>query len=131
MTAIRSGELTRMKSTQLRHLHDTGDILVWSSADDSLGLPVDSFAEPVETACGFSSVAGKEVQGESDVLVYDALLRLPKTTTLSLNDRFRLTYRFGEAVTPPVLYEVVGSGQRPGITLGRYLLRAITDVRQS
>ncbi len=131
MTLILSGELSQLKAVQVTSLHDAGQILQFSSTTNALNLPVKGYVAQAEIACGYRPSSGREVHGESQIVLYDATLRVPLGTVISTKDRFRLTRRFGSAVSPTIDFEIIGSGQRAGITAGRYLLRTITNERQS
>ena len=109
MSTFSQSELSAMQATQEAHMMDAGQILFWSAgAADGYGVPVATYTAGPEIACGFEFAnQTDEAQGETDVPVVDAKLRLALSEAIGSDDRFRLTKRFG-AVVINTDYEIVG-----------------------
>ena len=70
-------------------------------AVDGFNIPVDNWEDDEEdTACGFKIAQKKEAMDETEVVMIDAVLRLPHDTEFGRRDRIRLKYRLGEFVMP-------------------------------
>ena len=59
---------------------------------------------------------------DKTLIEYDATVRLPITTAVGMQDRFRVTKRFGETLSTPLVFDIVGPIQR-GPSGVRLLLR--------
>ena len=68
-------------------------------AVDEFNIPADNWVDDVvETICGFKVAQKKEAMDETEVVMIDAVLRLPHDTEFGRRDRIRLTYRLGEFI---------------------------------
>lgn len=66
---------------------------------DEFNIPVDNWEDDEEeTACGFKIAKKTEAMDEAEVVMIDAVLRLPHDTEFGRRDRIRLTYRLGEVI---------------------------------
>lgn len=108
--AFSAAELAAMTTTQEAHMMDAGQVLVFAAgAANDYGVKAEGYTPGSEIACGFEFAnLTREVQGETEVVQIDAHLRLAKTATITAEDRFRLTKRFGAAVSPTIDFEIVG-----------------------
>jgi hypothetical protein len=108
-----SPALAFMRTVQEAHMQDTGYRLVYSRTYNEVHESVDTWtASPTATACGIEMRSGSEKNRDDMTLIqYDAILRLPITTTIDFKDRFRLTKMYGESIAP-IDYEIVSPIQR-------------------
>lgn len=104
-------ELSRMQSTQHGHMMDSGQRLAYSATTDRYGNPAVTYTAGAEIFCGFDPTADDEVQDSGQVVIVDAAIRLPIDTVIDSRDRWRMTKRFGVAITPTD-YEVIGPSMR-------------------
>ena len=66
---------------------------------DEFNIPVDNWEDDIEeTICGFKIAKNMEAMDEAEVVMIDAVLRLPYDTDFGRRDRIRLTYRLGEFI---------------------------------
>lgn len=120
---LNSSDLTFMRSVQAASLLDTGYRLVYTegSADSFGKLAVTYPPEASSTPCGLEMKSGEERDRDTMTLVqYDAILRLPITFTIDVRDRFQVTKRQGESITP-LTFELRSPPQR-GVSGIRVLL---------
>lgn len=68
-------------------------------AADDFNIAEDNWADdPEEVICGFKIAKNTEAMDESEVVMIDAVLRLPYDVEFGRRDRVRLTYRLGEFI---------------------------------
>jgi len=103
-------EMNWMKEVQDAHMMDMGKVRTFSAGTvNGYGIPANSWVDGVEIACGFQFAnRTDEVQGETDVVVIDAKLRLLHGTAITSQDRFLLMRRMGVVLPTAENYEVVG-----------------------
>lgn len=106
-------ELARMQAAQADGMQDRCTISHYSAgAVDAYGKPAPAWtADSAATACGLNSSAHREVMDGAQVVVTDAVLRLPIDTVIGARDRITVTQRFGAAITPQY-FEVLGEPMR-------------------
>lgn len=104
-------ELARMQAAQTSAMQDTGVRLAYSATTDAYGNPVASYTPGTPGPCGFDPTNDDEVQESGQVVTAEAAIRLPIDTVLDPRDRWRITHRFGVAVTA-MDYEIIGLPQR-------------------
>lgn len=117
-----------MRACQVAHMHDTCVILKYMKTSDDYGLNKPLYVQGWTATCGLELVAPDEQQDASFVPAIDARLRLSigLADVLDTKDRIKITHRYGEALTTPQVFEIVGILKR-GPT-GFYLdLKAVTD----
>jgi hypothetical protein len=123
---LSNAQLAHMRSAQAVLMGDTCQIGTFSAGTaDAFGRPAASYSYATAIACGFewqgTNEAHTAIMTEANA---DAMLRVPHTTSLSTQDRVKLTYRYGVDITD-LVFEVVGVGRR-GSTGTLVLLRQVT-----
>jgi hypothetical protein len=120
-----AAELANLRTAQAGHMLDTGIRQVHSRTFDTFGGPVDVWTDASSsTACGLDMRPGVERhKPDMTIVQYDASLRLPIATTIDPKDRWKITHRFGEAITN-LVFEIAGPIQR-GPSGIRLLLRKV------
>lgn len=95
---------------------DTCRVLSYSSSPDLWGQPQPTYTPGPAIPCGYEPVGGvgqKEIRlDEKTLATITATLRLPITTAITQRDRIEITHRHGEALSPTVTLEVIGSIRR-------------------
>jgi len=124
---LKSRFLTNLQRQQGRSMDDTCTLIaVADGAANDYGYPEESSSETENVACGFEWVKTDELGGVQQVPQYDAKLRLALGTALDGISKVRLTKLQGEALSPALLFDVVGEPM-PGPTCLVSRLRSITD----
>ena len=126
MMPLTAGELSAMRATQQAAMMDTGNMQPVTVTQDGFGQMVESWpTNSADVACGLDMRSGSEkADAEKTVISYDAVVRLPIATSVDPRDRFRITKRFGEALSTPLIYSIVSPIQR-GPSGIRLLLRRV------
>jgi hypothetical protein len=125
--AFTAGELGRMEDTQEGAMQDTCRRMVFvEDIADAYGMPATEWVEDVALECGFDAMAKPEAMEGTEVVMADAVMRLPMGTELDHRDRLKVTHRFGVMVEEPETFEVIGEAERgpSGLVLK---LRLVTD----
>ena len=94
----------------------------------NLGKPMKMWTpRATATACGYNGQARREVMDGAQVVITDAVARLPIETTLERRSRIRVTHRFGVALSTEPEYEIIGEPRRgpSGLVLN---LRSVTNA---
>ncbi len=100
MNTLSARELSRMRD----HAEETmfGSCIIsryLPDGVDEFNIPADNWEDDEdETICGFKIAQNKEAMDEGEVVMIDAVLRLPFDTEFGRRDKVRLTYRLGEFV---------------------------------
>lgn len=107
-------DLSNMRTAQTGHMQDSCYIQALTSSVDSFGQPVRSWADTgSELACGLDMRPGSETRKpDLTVVKYDGVIRLGITTTVDETQKIRVTKRFGEALSVPLIYNIVSPIQR-------------------
>jgi hypothetical protein len=123
MNAFSTTELERMQGAQTGAMQDTCIILQYVAGSGDYGYG-QSYTTGATVVCGLNHKA-REVMQDTQVVMTDAVLRLPIATAVDNLDRVKITKRFGVAVTPET-YEILGAPERgpSGLVLK---LRKVTD----
>lgn len=102
-----------MQQTATTRFFDKCRIHPYSSAtSDAHNQPVESYSPAgSELSCGFSYKTPREVLSNAQIVVRDAVLRLPVDTTISKFDRVEITNVKGQALASSLYFEVVGEPQ--------------------
>jgi len=110
---IDATDLAMMRAAQLETMLDTCVLLSRSDGlVDAYNRPARVWAESAPIACGLDLRASRELLPGTEVPVYDARLRLPLTATVANIDRVRVTHRYGEALTSPLVFDAIGEPRR-------------------
>ena len=121
-----STDLANMRSAQESHMMDLCNIQAYVETEDTYGeliltWPVDGS----DISCGLNMKPGFERNNpDKTILQYDGTLRLPISTSLDVKDKIKITKRFGETLTTPLIYEIVSPIQR-GSSGIRVLLKIV------
>ena len=126
MNSLSAAELARMRSTQISSLMDTCVVQRYSASANSYNELIPTWTDDASsTACGLDMRSGSERYGNKQVsVVYDASLRLPITVSVDVKDRIKITRRYGEILSTPLVYDIAGPVQR-GPSGIRLLLRKL------
>jgi hypothetical protein len=112
-----SGALTRkslLRATTRRLLSDECVRLAYGETGrDEDNIPEEGYTAGAVLPCLFASATSREVMDGTEVLAIDGTLWLPHDTSYDSRDRFRLTKRYGDTLTKPLTFAVVGA-PRPG-----------------
>ena len=126
MTVLSADDLVTMRATQEAHMMDACHLLGYAAgALDDYGKPVVTYGNDLaEIPCGYSSKS-REVMVNAQVVLTDAVVRLPIDTVIDARDRIQVIRRHGGAITPQT-FEIIGEPQRgpSGLVLD---LRLVTD----
>ena len=119
-----SADLTAMREAQDGHMLDTGNVQPVTLEIDSFGQQTKTYStNSTSIACGLDMRTGSERHGVDKVLIdYDATVRLPIGTSVTEQDRFRVTKRFGEILSTALVFDIIAPIQR-GPSGIRLLLR--------
>ena len=131
MSAFSTDELEAMQATQESAMMDTCIVLEYSAgAADEYGFPDPAWNGGSSYDCGLDGGERRELLDETQVIEYDAVLRLPIDAEISQVDRIRITHRFGVELDTAVDYEIVSEPRRgPSGLLVE--LRKVIDGRDS
>lgn len=124
--SMTTSDLTRMRATQEDHMFDECKIMRMSKTKNKLNEQIERFKDDTAaTKCGVDMRPGSErYGGQSIMLIYDATIRLPIATTLTTQDRIKITERHGETLSTALEFYIVGPVQR-GPSGIRLLLKRI------
>jgi len=119
-------ELEAMRVTQQIHMMDECVHMLYSAGMDDYNNPSTTYTDGDTLVCGIKNAKHGEGMDKSQVPLVDLVMRLSATASVSHLDRFRITKRFGEGLTSPQTYEIVGFPQRgpSGLLIQ---LRRVTD----
>lgn len=118
MLPLSPGELARFRNTQEGAMMDTCTIETTTLVVDSFGQPLPSGSQVVYTgACGFNpggrAYGGTEKAGQNRTLVESLpTLRLPIGAPAGNDYIVTITHKNGEALTPPLVFEMSGPVKR-------------------
>lgn len=112
MNTLSARELSRMRDASESAMFDFCIISRYlPDAVDEFNIPADNWEDDEEeTICGFKIAQKKEAMDETEVVMIDAVLRLPHDTEFGRRDRVRLTYRLGEFIlrADQEIFRIVG-----------------------
>lgn len=119
-------DLAEMRACQSGHMLDTCVIKARVQTIGASGERLETF--PVDSAaviCGLDMRPGVERHtSEGNTVQYDATIRLPVGTVIVPTSRVKITKRFGETLTVPLVYEVMSPLQQ-GPSGMRFALRRL------
>ena len=109
-----STDLTNMRLAQTDRLQDECYIQALTETTNTFGETVNSWADSGSAiSCGLDMRTGSETRGINKTVVqYDAVLRLPVTSTVAETQRIRVTKRYAESLTTPIVYDIISPIQR-------------------
>ena len=109
-----AADLTSMRSAQTGHMMDSCYLQALTQTFNTFGEEVNSWADSgSEIDCGLDMSPGSETRGtDKTVVKYDAILRIAITELPTELKRIRVTKRFGETLTTPLIYDIVSPIQR-------------------
>jgi hypothetical protein len=113
MRAFDYGELDGMRATQDSAMMDTcilGERVELSR--DVYGMPVVGWSWGDPVICGLNPVKHVEIMDGTEVVLTDAMLRLPIDTVITHVDRVQITHRYGEALIMPWVFACIGMPRR-------------------
>ena len=121
-----TAQLSRMQSHAEESMWDTCIIKRYAAVPDPYGHDSPMWFDEDAISCGFDASARREVMGATQVVLTDAVVRLPIDTVIDRRDRVQVTHRHGVALTDAPTYEIIGEpAQGPSaLVLG---LRLVTD----
>lgn len=124
MNPFSTTELERLQATQDSAMQDECILLQYVAGSGDYGYGQPTYTTGATVACGLNHKA-REVMEDTQVVLTDAVLRLPIGTAVDNLDRVKITKRYGVAITPET-YEVIGQPDRgpSGIVLN---LRRVSD----
>lgn len=124
---LQSSQLSHFRERQLSSLMDTCHKLTYSRSTNDYNESIDTYTEDnTDRPCGLDQGAGNETRRTQDTLLeYDAVIRLPLSENWNEKDRIKVTKRFGETLSTPIIYDIVSPIQR-GPSGIRMLLRKIS-----
>ena len=110
MTLLSANDLAMMRADQTDALWDTCIVQTQSTTVDTYGQPIETFTDGTAIDCRFVPSPGKEMREinrtDSTITVMRALVRLPRGTAITPNDRVKITHRYGVALTTALVYGV-------------------------
>jgi hypothetical protein len=120
MAEFSAADLAKMRAAQEAHMMDACKLQACVETADSFNQLVQTWpVDGSELVCGLDMSTGRyprpgseEHGADMTVLEYDATLRLPITATPNAKDRVKITKRFGETLSTPLIYDIVGPIQR-------------------
>ena len=104
--------LRRLRLTAEQAMQDKCVIGVYHAVPDAYGIPTPTYRPGSPVPCGLNESDWREVQSKGEVVLTDAVLRLPAGTVLDSRDRITITHRYGigELTEKPV-YSIIGFPQ--------------------
>lgn len=90
---------------------------------NAYGIPGATYTAGQPVQCGYKARSSREVQQGNETVIVDAELRLPYGTQIASLDRVEVTHRYGDALTPTLLFNVVG---QPAIGLSAIVVSLAT-----
>lgn len=98
-----------MRGVQVESLHDTCTLRRHiASATDDYGMPLPSYVETFNVACGFKVKRATEAMGNTQVTDIMAELRLAIGTEINGLDQVTIVKRYGDTITP-IIFKVDGT----------------------
>jgi len=81
-----------------------------TTQDAATGMPIETWADGEETACGYAVKSRREGMGRTQVITTITVLRLPLTiASVNTLARVRLTYRRGDEMAAPETYDITSA----------------------
>ncbi len=109
-------ELGTFQSTQESAMQDTCIIANPSTTEDGYNWPVETwnFANGTESVCGYKPTTKPEGQADTQVAMFDAVVRLPlsRESLITSTTRVKITKRYGVTLTTQPIYKVISGAER-------------------
>lgn len=113
MKKFTADELAKMQGVQVESLFDTCIISVYALTLDDYGAEVASYTDGSAIDCGLNMTPSRESRrADMNVERIDATIRLPLATSVKATDRIKVTHRFAVAITPNLVFDVIGAIRR-------------------
>lgn len=110
MTLLSANDLAMMRADQNDALWDTCIVQTQGTTVDTYGQPIESFTDGSAISCRFVPSDGRERREinrlDGSITVMRALVRLPRGTAITPNDRVKVTKRFGTTLATALIYAV-------------------------
>lgn len=110
-----SDRLSALRRTAQDLMMDTCRVLSLTEEKNDWGESAYSFLEGDEIVCGLRFLSSRELMSLTEVGSIEAEIRLPHGTEVLAKSRIKITRRCGEDLSPPWIFDVVGS-PRQGLT---------------
>lgn len=109
-----AADLTNMRSAHTDRLQDECYVQALTETPNTFGEVVNSWADSgAAIACGLDMRPGSETRGINKTVVqYDAVLRLPVTSTVTETQRIRVTKRYAETLGTAIVFDILSPIQR-------------------
>ena len=107
-----TAELAALETDQEAHMMDTCTIGAYHAVPDGYGIPTPTYTAGNPTICGLNENVRQEVQSRGEVVMVDAVLRLPVGAVVDSRDRITITHRFGGELTVKPVYNIIGTPRR-------------------
>ena len=104
-----AAELVALEADQLAHMMDICTIGVYRAVPDGYGIPTPTYTAGNSINCGLNEQVRQEVQSRGEVVMVDAVLRLPVGTVIDSRDRITITHRLGSELAFKPIYNIVGA----------------------
>ena len=105
-------ELAALETDQEAHMMDICTIGAYRAVPDGYGIPTPTYTAGSAIICGLNENVRQEVQSRGEVVMVDAVLRLPVGTVVDSRDRITITHRFGGELTVKPVYNIIGNPRR-------------------
>ena len=104
-----TAELTALETDQEAHMMDICTIGAYHAVQDGYGIPTPTYTAGNPTICVLNENVTQEVQSRGEVVMVDAVLRLPVGTVIDSRDRITITHRLGSELAFKPVYNIIGS----------------------
>lgn len=123
---ITADELASFPLPSEETMMDTCVILTYTGGTQNPhGTPMETWTESTPTPCGTKYPSSRQVLGGAQVPVYDAVMRVPLATVVTITDRVRHTHRYGTPLARPQTYTIERCDQ--GLTCFTLGLKRVGD----
>lgn len=95
-----------MRSAAAETFNDTCELGTLTTSSGTWNEETFTYGSPV--SCGFEAGGGDETADGAQVAINSGTLRLPATTVIGSSGRVKLTYRDGVAVSPLLIFKILG-----------------------
>jgi hypothetical protein len=127
MPGLSEARLGHAQDSREHLFHDICQVQVRTTTQSmTTGEQTDVFAEGASFDCSikFTSAGGERHQSDLTQVEQDAVIRFPLGTVFTVKDKLKLTHRYGEALTVPILFEIKGE-QALDVIAGRVAVKKV------